>query len=70
MPTPTVEHLQALLVKVITRIMRVLTRHGALIERQGLSYLAQFDAPSALIRLQTASCTYRIALGPRPGREY
>jgi len=68
-PAPTGEQLQALLGKIITRIMRVLTRHGALIEEQGVTYLADFDAPSALTPLQAASCTYRIALGPRAGQK-
>jgi Putative transposase len=68
-PAPTVKQLQALLVKIITRIMKLLTRLGALIEEQGLTYLAEIDAHSALTPLQTASCTYRIALGPRAGQK-
>jgi hypothetical protein len=64
-PAPTVEQLQALLVKIITRSMKLLTRLGALIEEQGLTYLAEIDAHSALTPLQAASCTYRIALSAR-----
>jgi acyl-CoA synthetase (AMP-forming)/AMP-acid ligase II len=68
-PAPTMEALQALLVKIITRILRLLTRQGLLIEEQGMSYLAEPDAHNALTPLQAASCTYRIALGPRAGQK-
>ena len=63
-PVPTIEQLQALLVKIITRIMRLLARQGVLIEEQGMTYLTEIDSHSALTPLQTASCIYRIALGP------
>ena len=72
---PTIEQLQALLAKLITRLMRLLTRHGHLIEEQGmalgqpLTYLAEPDSNSALTPLQAASCTYSIALGPRAGQK-
>jgi hypothetical protein len=66
---PTVEELQALLAKIITRIMRLLTKHGFLIEEQDRTYLAEADRESALLPLQAASCTYRIALGPRAGQK-
>ena len=66
---PTTGELQGLLVKIITRIMRVLTRQGYLIEEQGMSYLADIDADNPLRPLQAASCTYRIALGPRAGQK-
>jgi hypothetical protein len=66
---PTLEELQALLAKIITRIMRLLTRQGFLIEEQDRSYLAEADRESALLPLQAASCTYRIALGPRAGQK-
>jgi hypothetical protein len=36
-PAPTIEELQALLAKIITRIMRLLTRLGFLIEEQGMT---------------------------------
>ena len=64
---PGIEELQAL-AKAITRLMRLLTRQGLLIEEQGISYLAEPDSATALTPLQTASCTYRIALGPRQDR--
>lgn len=68
-PAPTIEALQALLVKIITRILRLLTRQGYLIEEQGMTYLAEPDSDNALTPLQAASCTYRIALGPRAGQK-
>jgi ribosomal protein S27E len=67
-PAPTIEQLQALLAKIITRLMRLLTRRGLLIEEQGMRYLAEIDSHRALAPLQAASCTYRIALGPRAGQ--
>jgi hypothetical protein len=66
---PTTGELQGLLVKIIARIMRVLTCQGYLIEEQGMSYLADIDADNPLRPLQAASCTYRIALGPRAGQK-
>ena len=66
---PTNEELEALLLKIITRVMRLLTRQGYLIEEQGMTYLAEADTDRALAPLQAASCTYRIALGPRAGQK-
>src|SRR5215813_670031 len=66
---PTVEELEALLARIITRTMRTLTRLGVLIEEPEGSYLAETDTNSALRSLQAASCTYRIALGPRAGQK-
>ena len=34
-----------------------------------MSYLADIDADNPLASLQAASCTYRIALGPRAGQK-
>ncbi len=65
--TPTAEQLQTLLGQIIQRIMKALTRHGALIEEEGMSYLAEMETDAALSPLQSAACTYRIALGPRAG---
>ena|GEM_PF-1248055 len=74
--SPTDEELQALLHKIITRLMKLLTRRGVLIEEEGgSSYLADADADAdadsdearALRPLQAAACTYRIAFGPRAG---
>ena len=49
--------------------MRLLTRLGALIEEPERTYLAETDTDGALRSLQAASCTYRIALGPRAGQK-
>jgi hypothetical protein len=48
---PTSEELQVLLAKIITRIMRLLTKQGFLIEEQGTTYLAEADSESALLPL-------------------
>ncbi len=66
---PTVEQLHTLLHQIIERIMKLLTRQGYLIEEQGMTYLAETDADTALAPLQSAACTYRIALGPRAGQK-
>ena len=67
---PTTEQLQALLTRIITRLLKMLTRHSALIaEDTGLPYLATPDADSALAPLHAAAYTYRIALGPRAGQK-
>jgi hypothetical protein len=66
---PTVEELHALLAKIIRRLMRLLTRRGLLIEEHGEHTLAAIEADPALTSLQVASCTYRIALGPRAGHK-
>ena len=49
--------------------MRVLTRRGYLVEEQGMIYLADIDPDNPLRPLQAASCTYRIAFGPRAGQK-
>ena len=66
--------MQALLHKIITRLMKLLTRRGVLVEEEeGSSYLADAEADSdearALRPLQAAACTYRIAFGPRAGQK-
>ena len=38
-------------------------------EGGGVSYIADIDADNPLRSLQAASCTYRIALGPRAGQK-
>jgi hypothetical protein len=42
-PAPILEELQAALVKVVTRIMRLLPRLGFLIEEQDMTYLADAE---------------------------
>ncbi len=66
---PTAEQLQTLLHPIIKRIMKLLTRKGYLVEEQGITYMAENDADTAMTPLQSAACTYRIALGPRAGQK-
>jgi Transposase zinc-binding domain/Putative transposase len=66
---PTIAQLQGLLGKSIARLMKMLTRQGYLVEEQGMTYLADINADNPLKTLQAASCTYRIALGPRAGHK-
>ena len=66
---PTADQLQALLNQIIKRTMKVLTRHGALIEEEGMTYLAEMETNAALAPLQSAACIYRIAMGPRAGQK-
>jgi len=47
------------------RLMKRLARLGYLAQEEGMSYLAERDPDNPLRSLQEASCTYRIALGPR-----
>ena len=69
-PAPTTEQLQILLTRMITRLLKMLTRHGALMkEDTGIPYLADPDHDPALASLHSAACTYRIALGPRAGQK-
>jgi hypothetical protein len=69
---PTDDELHALLQTVITRLMKLLTRRGVLIEEMGQRYLAEPDAARDEARtlrpLQAAAITYRIAFGPRAGQ--
>jgi hypothetical protein len=66
---PTPAELQGLLVKSITRILRLLTRQGHLVEEQGMTYMADIGPDNPLTALQAASCSYRIAFGPRAGQK-
>jgi hypothetical protein len=72
-PTPTGEALQSVLHKIITRLMKLLTRRGVLVAEEGSTYVADSDGDSdearTLRRLQAAACTYRIAFGPRAGQK-
>ena len=66
-PAPTDEALQAVLHKIITRLMKLLTRKGVLVEEQGQACMADDDADSDEARVlrpwQAAACTSRIAFG-------
>ncbi|MCE2661183.1 MAG: transposase [Rubrivivax sp.] len=72
-PEPTDEALQAVLHKIITRLMGLLTRRGVLVEEEGSTYMADNDGDSDEARtlrpLHAAACTYRIAFGPRAGQK-
>jgi hypothetical protein len=72
-PAPTDEVLKTVLHKIITRMMKLLTRKGVLVEEQGQTYMADNDSESDEARvlrpLQAAACTYRIAFGPRAGQK-
>jgi len=72
-PALTSEQLQAPLGKIIARILRLLTREGHVVEEEGVTYVADahgiLDPDNLLAPLQAASCTYRIAFGPRAGRK-
>jgi hypothetical protein len=49
--------------------MKWLTRRGYLIEKHAMIYMAETDTDTAMAPLQSAACTYRIALGPRAGQK-
>ena len=70
---PTDEALHAVLHKIITRLMKLLTRRGVLVEEEGSTYMADNDGDSDEARvlrpLQAAACTYRVAFGPRVGQK-
>ena len=72
-PALTSEKLPALLDKIIRCILRLLSRQGHLVEEEGMTYVADahgiIDPENLLAPLQAASCTYRIAFGPRAGRK-
>ena len=55
---PTSVQLQALLSRIIKRLMRLLTRKGYLIEEQGMTYLADSD-PEAALGPRSRPCPYR-----------
>jgi hypothetical protein len=66
---PSVAELEALLSRIIQRILRLLTRTGYLVEERGMRYLAEAESDSVLAPLQAAACAYRIALGPHAGQK-
>ena len=70
-PAPYDEQVQAVLHTTITRLMKLLTRRGVLVEDMAQTCLAEPDADGdgdearTLRPLQAAAVTYRIAFGPR-----
>ncbi len=67
---PTTEQLHTLLNQIIKRTMKLLTRTGYLVEEEGMTYMAETDdTDNAMSPLQSAACTYRIALRPRAGQK-
>ena len=66
---PSRDELAGLLDKIIARLLAMLTRQGHLIEEEGVRYMADIDPHNPLTPLQAASCSYRIALGPRSGQK-
>ena len=70
---PTDASLQSLLHKILTRMVKLLTRRGALVEEESSTSMADSDNDSdeahALWPLQATACIYRIAFGPRAGAE-
>lgn len=66
---PTSDALRGLLDKIIARLLKRLPRLGYFVQGEGMTYLANIDPDKRLAPLQAASCTYRIALGPRAGQK-
>ena len=68
---PTHGALQALLARIITRILRPLTQLSYLVEEDGEIYLAgsATDPDDVMTPLQAAAANYRIAQGPRAGQK-
>ena len=66
---PSTDELEAVLRKIITRTMRLLTRLGALIEEPERTYLAEADRESALLPLRPPAPTASRS-GHERGRRY
>ena len=66
---PSRDELAGLLDKIIARVLGRLTQLGFLVEEEGMTYLGDTDPDNPLTPLQAASCSYRIALGPRAGHK-
>ncbi len=67
-PAPTDEAVQAVLHKIITRMMKLLTRQGVLIEEQGEAYLAagdDSDESSALQRHRPSGVDAKVTVARR-----
>ena len=59
--------------KIITRLMKLLTRHGVMVEDERSTYMADNDGDSDEARLlsplHAAALTCRIAFGSRAGKK-
>jgi hypothetical protein len=71
---PTIDELERLLAVLVRRIVRTLTRAGALVadpEEEGAQPYLNLERPDddALAALERASVRYRIAVGPIAGRK-
>ena len=76
LPAATDEALQTVLHKIISRMMKMLSRRGVLVEEEGstcMALVADNDGDSDEARVlrppQAAACLYRIASGPRAGQK-
>ncbi len=69
--SPTLEQVHTLLPTISRRIMRLLIRTGHIVEEQETLCMAENtdETDTAMVPLQAAACTYRIALGPRAGQK-
>ena len=71
-PEPTGDAPQTVLHKIITRLMKLLTRRGV-VEEEGSTCVADNDSDSDEARTlrppRAAACTCRIAFGPRAGQK-
>ena len=61
---PTTAEPEALLHKIINRVMRLLNKASYLIKEDGVVYVVNTDPANRLAPLQAASATWRIAQGP------
>ena len=72
-PAPSDEGMQSVLHEIVGRILKMLTRRGALVQEQHSIYVADNEVDSDDARrlrpLQAAACIYRIACGARAGQK-
>jgi hypothetical protein len=69
---PSDDLVQTVLEVIVQRLLKMLVRRGALMQDQDQVYLAEGgkrEEDAALLPLQQAACTYRIAWGPRAGQK-
>jgi hypothetical protein len=66
---PTRTESEGLLRKIMASLMKMLTRLGRLLEEEDVRDIANIDPDYLRRPSQAASCTYRIAFGPRAGQK-